>query len=185
LRTRYTTVDTTQRETRKITLPYIKNISEMTARLLKQHGITVAYKPTNTLRRTLSKPKTQIKSMKRTNVVYQIQCNNCDKHYVGQTGRKLSTRVYEHQLAIRRHDPMSMVSLHEDQEGHQFNWNNVKILAQAGTKREREFIEAWYSTKNAINKHIDIDPIYQPLRNRTLQNNTSSNSNGNQTQQER
>ncbi|KER20289.1 hypothetical protein T265_15354, partial [Opisthorchis viverrini] len=152
-----------QPEQRKITLPYIRNVA-MIARHLRQHGIAVAFKPTNMLRRALSKPKGSLDALRKTNVVYKLECNDCDKHYVGQTGRKLATRIHAHKLASRRHDPMSLVSIHEDREGHTFNWDNVQILAHASAKREREFAEAWYSTQKSINKHIDIDPVYQPLR---------------------
>ncbi|KER33004.1 hypothetical protein T265_01088 [Opisthorchis viverrini] len=44
------------KQQRKITLPYIRKVAEMTERHLRQHGIAVAFRPTNTLR-TLSKPK--------------------------------------------------------------------------------------------------------------------------------
>ncbi|GAA50262.1 hypothetical protein CLF_104301 [Clonorchis sinensis] len=131
-----------------------------------QHNITVAYKPANTLRKTLSRPKGKLDPMTRNNVIYRIQCKDCDKRYIGQTGRKLSTRIHEHKLATERHDQFSLISLHKDQEGHEFDWSGVHILGQARTKKEREFIEAWYSTKGSINKHIEIDPIYQQLRAR-------------------
>ena len=36
------------------------------------------------------------------------------------------------------------------------------------TKRRREFVEAWHSTEEAINKHIDLDAAYQPLRSKAL-----------------
>ncbi|KPP65532.1 hypothetical protein Z043_116043 [Scleropages formosus] len=38
------------------------------------------------------------------------------------------------------------------------------ILSQADTKHSREFLEAWYPSVNSINKHIDLDPIYEPIR---------------------
>ncbi|GAA57554.1 hypothetical protein CLF_112885 [Clonorchis sinensis] len=147
-------------------IPYIKNTAEMTARLLRQHNITVAYKPAHTLRKTLSRPKGKLDPMTRNNVIYRIQCKDCDKRYIGQTGRKLSTRIHEHKLATERRDQFSLISVHKDQEGHEFDWSGVHILGQARTKKEREFIEAWYSTKGSINKHIEIDPIYQQLRAR-------------------
>ncbi|KYN14843.1 hypothetical protein ALC57_12952, partial [Trachymyrmex cornetzi] len=34
------------------------------------------------------------------NVVYKINCKNCDASYVGQTGRKLKTRINEHKNDI-------------------------------------------------------------------------------------
>jgi hypothetical protein len=29
-------------------------------------------------------------------VIYQVPCKNCDKIYIGETGRKLGTRISEH-----------------------------------------------------------------------------------------
>ena len=149
---------------RRIIMPYIKQISEMTARLLRPHGVTIAHKPMGTLRQIVSKPKPINKLEEKNNVIYQIQCNDCSAKYVGQTGRKLATRLHEHQLAIKRHDRLSLISVHEDNEGHHFNFNTVKILDRANNKRTREFLEAWHSTENSINKHVELDRTYFPLR---------------------
>ena len=138
----------------------------MTARLLKPHGIAVAHKPSGTLRQMLSQPKGKTVTQDKTNVIYEIPCGGCNKKYVGQTGRKLATRLHEHQLAVRRHDQLSLISVHEDGEGHTFNWMATKILAEAKSKHAREFLEAWFSTNESINKHVDLEPIYEPLRNR-------------------
>eukprot|EP00061_Rhincodon_typus_P006439 g27072.t1 len=54
-----------------------------------------------------------------------------------------------------------------DKENYQFSWDNTKILGQAKQTQAREFLEAWYSVKKAINKHIELDPIYTPLRRKT------------------
>ncbi|GAA55527.1 hypothetical protein CLF_108233 [Clonorchis sinensis] len=161
-----TTQQQQQREqaTRRVVLPYIHNISELTTRLLAQKGIVVAHKPNATLRKLISRPKGSQDKTKRNNVVYQINCNNCNKFYVGQTGRKLCTRMKEHNAAVRRHDPLSLISIHEDQEGHKFSVENVKILAYGDTKHGGEFLEAWYSTADSINRCIELDPIYAPLR---------------------
>eukprot|EP00061_Rhincodon_typus_P003676 g20688.t1 len=54
-----------------------------------------------------------------------------------------------------------------DSEGHEFNWENMFVIAQAKQRHAREFLEAWYSNRNSTNKHIELDPVYEPLRNRT------------------
>ncbi|GAA56877.1 hypothetical protein CLF_111739 [Clonorchis sinensis] len=161
-----TTQQQQQREqaTRRVVLPDIQNISELTTRLLFQKGIVVAHKPNATLRKLISRPKDNQDKTKRNNVVYQINCNNCNKFYVGQTGRKLCTRIMQHNAAVRRHDPLSLISIHEDQEGHKFNMENVNISAYGDTKHGREFLEAWYSTADSINRCIELDPMYAPLR---------------------
>ncbi|XP_072414136.1 uncharacterized protein [Chiloscyllium punctatum] len=78
------------------TLPYIKSIFELTARLLRPLGLITAHKPTATLRQQLTRTKDPIPSMSKTNVVYKIPCTNCTKHYIGQTGSQLMIRIHEH-----------------------------------------------------------------------------------------
>jgi len=101
-------------------------------------------------------------------VVYQVDCGQCPAVYVGQTKRKLSTRINEHQAAVRRHDPLSLISVHEDEHGHVFNFETTKVLSTARQRQAREFIEAWYSTDNAINRHVELDPIFAPRRRRHI-----------------
>eukprot|EP00061_Rhincodon_typus_P003769 g20923.t1 len=57
-----------------------------------------------------------------------------------------------------------------DNEGHEFNWNDTSIIAQAKQRHAREFLEVWYSNRNSNNKHIELDPVYKPLRNKTGNN---------------
>eukprot|EP00061_Rhincodon_typus_P001846 g15944.t1 len=57
-----------------ITLPYVRNTSELTTRLLRMLGIRVAHKPTSTLRQLLSQTKDPLPAMDRTNVIYKIPC---------------------------------------------------------------------------------------------------------------
>ncbi|GAA50808.1 hypothetical protein CLF_105067 [Clonorchis sinensis] len=123
---------------------------------------------------------------KRNNVVYHINCSKCNKFYVGQTGRKLCTRIKEHNAAVRRHDSLSLISIHEDQEGHKFNIKNVKILAYGYTKHGREFLEAWYSTADSIKRCIELDPIYASLhaKDQLLHRNTRGEPNIRCTNQE-
>ncbi|GAA57503.1 hypothetical protein CLF_112815 [Clonorchis sinensis] len=119
--------ETAQNTSKRFTPPYTKNTAEMTATVLRQHNTTVTYKPANTLRRTLSRPKGKLDPMTKNNVIYRIQCKDCDKRYIGQTVRKLSTRIHEHKLATRRRDQFPLISVHKDQEGHQFDWGGVHI----------------------------------------------------------
>ena len=109
-------------------LPYIKNVSEITARLLIRQGVFVAHKPTTSLRHLLSRPKDHSAKGDIVNSVYQIDCRDCNACYVGQSGRKLSTRIHEHRLAIRRHDHLSPILIHQDRFGREFDLESIKLL---------------------------------------------------------
>jgi len=54
-------------------------------------------------------------------VVYKINCCDCDASYVKQTGTKLKTRLSEHQKHIVKHPPHSMITDHRLQNDHDFN----------------------------------------------------------------
>ncbi|CAH8866949.1 unnamed protein product [Trichobilharzia szidati] len=153
--------------TRKFILPYMRNISEITARVLKPFDIDIAHKPVKSLNSILCKPKDPTEKGDKINTIYKINCMNCNKHYIGQSGRPLRIRIQEHKSAVKRHDMNSLVSMHADNYGHQFDWDHVKILNRGNTKSAREFLEAWYSSENAINKHINIDEVYQLIKSKS------------------
>jgi len=116
------------------------------------------------LQKILSNPKDPVTQEEKTGVIYNIQCKECDSHYVGQTGRRLAERIHEHQLAVRRHDENSLISQHMDRLNHIFKWDNVSILSQAKSRNAREFLEAWHSDTNSINRHIELNHIYIPFK---------------------
>ncbi|VDO78139.1 unnamed protein product [Schistosoma margrebowiei] len=142
----------------------LQGISETTTRLLKTFGIGVAHKPTKSLQSILCKPKDEITKENKSDIIYKINCANSEKHYIGQSGRPLHLRLHEHQLAVERHDISSLISIHVDNCGNSFHWKNVEILDRGNSKSTRKFLEAWHSDQSTINKHIEINPIYQPIR---------------------
>lgn len=122
-------------------LSCIRNVSEMTVITFESQRITVAEKPTKTLIRMTSKPK---ENSRRTdagrNVIHKIKYEDCDKCYIDQSGRRLAA----HTLATRRHDPLSLISLHGENERHAFNLDMVNIIDQANSRYLRELLNAWH-----------------------------------------
>ena len=57
-----------------------------------------------TLRKILSHPKDTLSQEKKSNVVYQIPCNDCEAVYIGETKRTLVQHVQEHKRAVRNAD---------------------------------------------------------------------------------
>ena len=163
---------------KKLGLPDVKGVSEMAARMLQPLNITVAHKPTATLQRELTRIKDKVTPGVSSNVIYKIDCKDWECFYVGQTGRMLKTRIHEHRLAVNRHDHKSLVSAHIDDKQHEFNWNEINILGRANTRHGREFIEAWFTRTGSINKHVEMETVYEPLRVKsTITNDTSQQQN--------
>ena len=111
----------------------------MTARLLRPFNIDVAHKPMHKFNSYFT-------------AIYMIPCRDCQQKHIGQTSKKIETRITEHKNATY-------------DNCHTFNWKETHLLRRAQTKHAREFIQAWYSTdNNSINRHIDIPTVYLQLK---------------------
>jgi len=49
-------------------------------------------------------PKDTLNYEEASQCIYEIPCKNCDKVYVGETGRNLSTRLNEHRKEVETKD---------------------------------------------------------------------------------
>ena len=152
-------------EIRRITLPYINKISEISARILEKHNLKVAHKPTNKLKSLFNKHKDRPDNEDKQNAIYQIPCRDCEKVYIGETSKTIKSRITEHKNAIKREDVRSIPAKHVIENDHRFDWTNVKVLNHGKTREAREFKEAWHTLQNpTINRHIDIPAAYHPLQ---------------------
>ena len=77
-----------------VTIPYVKGLSEAFSRILKTYRICTAVRPHTTLRSMLVHPKDKIIDEEKPEVVYKIPCKNCERVYVGETGRLLTAGIY-------------------------------------------------------------------------------------------
>jgi len=91
----------------------------------------------NTLRSILVHPKDRTPTEKKTGVVYDITCNDCGEHYIGETGRTLEKRLGEHQKQTT-----SAIREHQSQANHEIDWEGVKILDRESVDVKRKIKEA-------------------------------------------
>ncbi|BHF66404.1 hypothetical protein SprV_0200942100 [Sparganum proliferum] len=145
-------------------LPYIDGAYEAVSRLLRPLGISIANRPESTIRHLVKRPKTPLPPGETTNVIYRLQCNYCDVNYIGETGKRLQTRVGEHMRAVRRMDPLSLVAEHRADSGHTFAFQHVEILGRGNDRIARETIEAWRTGTTSINRCVALLVAYQALR---------------------
>ncbi|BHF82237.1 hypothetical protein SprV_0802537400 [Sparganum proliferum] len=109
---------------------YMKGVSEAVARSLAPLGIGVAHRPDSTIRRQVMQPKDPIPKQEMSAVVYRLQCSCGMCNYVGETCRRLQTRMHEHKLAARRLDPKSEVATHAAHMGHVFDFDAIEIVGR-------------------------------------------------------
>jgi len=143
-------------------IPYIKPISDMISSVFYKSDTMVGFRCLNKLNRFIKVQKDQSQPSTRNNVVYKINCKDCDASYVGQTKRQLSTRIKEHINNIRL-DPSkhSVVSEHIKNFNHTFDWEKTKILDTEPFFHKRLISEMIYikEQKNGINCIKDTEML--------------------------
>ena len=106
----------------------------------------------------LTRVKDTLPLEKHSNVVYQSPCSRCIKVYIGETIRRLETRLKVHQEALRRGmTDKSAVAEHDWDNQHSINWKEASIIDQA--RRHKELL-----LKEAL--HIHMTPADQQHLNR-------------------
>jgi len=117
------------REKNFFTIPYVKSISESFLPIIKKYGLNIAYSVPNTLNKYIKRHKDKIDLKSQKEVVYKIDCLNCNSSYVGQTKRQFKTRLKEHISDInKKNGVLSVVSNHRIEHNHDMNWNEALVL---------------------------------------------------------
>jgi len=141
-----------------VVLLYVERVSETVARVFRKHNVPVAMRPVNTLKKFLVHPKDKQDKEETTECVYRIPCGNCDKTYVGETGRKFGVRMKEHKAEVESKSGRiftrsqhaanlevrnkSALTDHAAQQNHVINWSESKILDKEPDRGTRWIKEA-------------------------------------------
>ena len=132
-----------------IALPYVGNVSDSIARVIRKAGVQVHLKPFNTIRSRLVHPKDKITKEEMAGVVYHIKCGECDSNYVGETERKLLKRIKEHQRSS------SPVGHHVEYNKHSFSEQDVTVLHKESNWFKRGVAEAIHIAQRDPNLNRD------------------------------
>ena len=76
--------------------------------------------------------------------VYKIPCKDCNKVYIGQTGRNLNTRIVEHKRSVRYGQENSALFQHVQNVGHAIDWNNSSMLYKSKCNFGRKIVESCF-----------------------------------------
>lgn len=144
-----------------VSLPYVKGLSDVDM-IFRKFGLKVVHNIPNKLNCLIKLGKDRLHRDYRTDVVYKINCKDCDISYIGQTKRHLSTRIKEHFRNIKMHSSnLSVVSKHKIEYNHDFDWSLPIILHCEKYVRKREIAEMFFikKNKNTINLQKDTDNL--------------------------
>lgn len=131
-------------------------------------GLRVIDKPFDNLKNIVSHVKDKIPIEFQSNVVYQIECGECDMSYVGETKRRLRDRKREHVASVTYGKvKFSALASHHVDTNHVPNWESVKILDRDSNWLARRFKESFHilNTKDILNRDegVNILTVYTPL----------------------
>jgi hypothetical protein len=142
-----------------ITLPYCGEKSLKLQQQIKRilHKIApwtrpfIIFKPVLKLN-LLSKLKSPIPLLNRSNVVYRLECSDCDEFYIGQTTRRLYKRMKEHKTM-----EYSSVYKHAFVTDHVINFEGPKILASDNNNVRLKIKESLQIREQCANKSLNVN----------------------------
>ena len=113
-------------------------------------------------------------------VVYRIPCGNCEKVYIGQTGRTLDHRLKEHRRALTSGNlAQSALAEHAADRGHAIDWGSAEVVDTHQQFHQRCLLESWHirAQDTTLNREEgNLPPVYNQLIPRARPQNTSSGS---------
>ena len=79
-----------------VVTPYIKQNVPKSKHMSKKYNLDIVFCNKNKTSLYFDKLKNKNDVNQKSNVIYEIPCNDCEKVYIGQTKRYLKKRIYEH-----------------------------------------------------------------------------------------
>jgi len=110
-------------------IPFIPNVTEKFRHIGNNLKRKLTFFSLHKLGRIIKAQKDTLTIGSNKNVVYKLSCKNCNATYVGQTKRKLTTRLTEHMKDINKiTSNHSVVTNHRIEMKHDFEWGKPQIL---------------------------------------------------------
>lgn len=141
-----------------------KKIHKIT-KILERNNFQIAYRTTNHIRDRLYNTNNNQIDKFDNNGVYKLECVDCNKIYVGQTGRKFKTRFKEHKIDFKHKKLKSAYAKHLINEKHRFESieNSLSIAHIAKKSNKLNTLESLEIYKNK-DRILNDNPIeYNPL----------------------
>ena len=112
-----------------INLPYVEGASEKLRRILRPYKIRSTFYTENTLRKLLCKPKDRVATEDKNNIVYEIDCGNCEAVYFGESKQSLKLCSNEQKRSIRNCNCYkNEIAKHCFEANRNFDWDQKKLI---------------------------------------------------------
>ena len=146
----------------KISAPYIKGTSERVKRLLRNHNVRIFDTNRNSLNSKICRLKDKRNDSEKSNIVYEVSCNDCSAKYIWESSRTVKVRAHEHSLDIVNNRIHNHMFVHERDFDHKFKIDEVRVILEEKRSKPRKFVEGVFSKLelNSINNAQDIPSVY-------------------------
>ena len=113
------------------------------------------------IRNIFSKIKDRDPLLYASNVVYCIDCKDCEGRYVGSTSQWLKNRISLHKSDCNTNKLRCALAGHALGNGHTFDFENVRVLDRESNYRNRLFLEMFHikTTTDAVNFKKDVENL--------------------------
>ena len=131
-------------------LPFYKEFMHI-PHALRKFNINVVFQNKNKLKTLLIKnsPDTQL------GCIYRIPCLDCDRFYIGQTGKSIKVRITQHKYSVRSGQLSNALFLHFSENNHRIDWKNTYVIKNNNSIIERNIIESCL-IKHTFDKNLNI-----------------------------
>lgn len=157
--------------------PYIKGFSEILTRDLKKLNVGWVLKKRSTVKQEVQSLKPSEDRFEQKDLIYKIDCRNCDCSYIGETGRTLNKRIEQHKNEVQNKSSTNGIYQHlKANKKHSIMWDKTVIVDKESRWMNRKLKEALFinavnpkkDTKKLMNleKGFDIHPIWNQFNSR-------------------
>ncbi len=128
-------------------MTYVPNLTEAVAKQIRKYApeMKIAPRPPNKVSSIFSNLKQKLRIGQCSCVVYNIPCKNCPRSYVGETTWRLDDRTGQHKTDLKNiqtNNKKTALVHHAYKTGHEFDFDNKKILKKVRSKRTIKIQEA-------------------------------------------
>ncbi|XP_044760971.1 uncharacterized protein LOC123318413 [Coccinella septempunctata] len=142
-------------------LVYVPGLTGELVRVMKTDENRICSYYRKTVRNFCSRLKDREELEKTSNVVYRVDCRDCDGCYIGQTKQYLKTRMSQHIRDCRNLSQATALSTHAVVNDHSFDFDNVRVLYTEQNLSKRLINEMIFirRTPNTVNFRTDVDTL--------------------------
>lgn len=151
----------------RLTIPYLPGISEKVRKMAGRFGVETRFARGRNLGAILTNNKFDgIEGLIQDGVIYKQECENCDRVYIGETGRRAILRKREHERDVRDLNVRSAIAEHCHNFDHKIDFNKFCIIDKEknGTRRKiKESIAIMRNKTFNRDEGVRINSIWKSL----------------------